>query len=256
VNDQTGQGEKRKKRGFFSLREMGMMTAAAGLLLAGMVAFTSGYFSDAEASSDNTITAGTLDLTVNGGNVDVTAVTISNVAPGDTNVGNLDEDDELIPTDRIALVNVGSLPGELNIKVLAIRNIESTGDTEYEQDGGDGELGANTQLRLWIDRNNDGIFDDGDDVVLLSDGTFSTAMADFDTAWAMIDDYLDAEWLAGGNEALAMAAAAAFPFVIEWQVPFDGDLSTVDDIDINNSFQGDSVEVDLEFVLQQVFPTP
>ena len=98
---------------------------------------TMAYFNDAETSYGNTLTAGTLDLTVNGNNdPDVVHITVDNIKPGLS-----------MATYNWNLQNTGSLPGILSITVSPIINYEN-GQNEPEAlvDGttGDqeGELGA------------------------------------------------------------------------------------------------------------------
>lgn len=97
----------------------------ASLLVIGIVgamlgAGTFAAFSDTETSSDNTFTAGTLDLKVNGGDVDVN-LSIGNLKPGDS--GTL---------QTLKLNNSGTLPGNLTAKVT-IAGVADTCDSEPEE---------------------------------------------------------------------------------------------------------------------------
>jgi predicted ribosomally synthesized peptide with SipW-like signal peptide len=132
----------------------------AALLIIGMVGGgTWAYFSDPEASTGNTFAAGTLDLDWAGGDALGTKVLdLSNKAPGDSDSASQ------------PLANSGSLDGELDITFSAITNTESTGTTEYEDDGGLGELGANAWMAVWLDYEDVGSWS-ADDVGLKSDGT-------------------------------------------------------------------------------------
>ena len=91
--DMTGNGTTLTRRRVLG----GLATVGAGSAAAG--AGTMAYFSDSESSADNQVTAGTLDLTVDGGDADVSFFTETNVAPGDTGQATL------------PLSNVGSLTG-------------------------------------------------------------------------------------------------------------------------------------------------
>jgi predicted ribosomally synthesized peptide with SipW-like signal peptide len=83
-------------------------------------AVTVAYFNDTETSSGNTLTAGTLDLKVDGkDNPDIVHITVGNIAPGWSATYNWN------------LQNTGSLPGVLSITVSPIVNYEN-GQNEPE----------------------------------------------------------------------------------------------------------------------------
>jgi predicted ribosomally synthesized peptide with SipW-like signal peptide len=212
------------------------------LMVIGLVAGgTWAFFSDTETSTGNQFAAGTLDLTIDGGNTDVQIfnITATDAYPGNTG------------TDYAVMKNVGSVTGSLSLQLLNILNLESTGATEYENDAigavnvsgvatggtvltvvdsgaawtpdayigrmvtvtgkgsavitdndatsltvgtefsgavvdtdaytiiGAGELGTYAEIRIWVDIDKDGTFDDTADYLLLSDGTTSTDVAGF-----------------------------------------------------------------------------
>lgn len=95
------------------------LTVAAMMVMAMVGAGTWAFFNDTETSSANILSAGTLDLTLDGGNDDVQLLTasIGDIYPGDS--GNA----------TAVLKNIGSLAGELEIEFSAIANTESTGTT-------------------------------------------------------------------------------------------------------------------------------
>jgi predicted ribosomally synthesized peptide with SipW-like signal peptide len=193
----------------------------AVLLIVGLVgAGTYAYFSDTESSTNNTLTAGTLDLNIDGGNVAVTTFTASGVAPGDSGSGSS------------TLANVGSISGELDIATSAVTNTPGAGGTEYE--GGSGELGASTQIAVYLDVDQSGGWNAGD-IGLQSNGatySFPTAL-NYDE----INDYASETW----NAVETMVTSAADDIFVNWQVP----VGAVNDI------QGDSVSFDITFTLEQ-----
>jgi spore coat-associated protein N len=193
----------------------------AVLLIIGLVGgATYAYFSDTESSTDNTLTAGTLDLNIDGGDVAVTTFTASDVAPGSSGSGSS------------ILANVGSITGELDIDTSAVTNTPGGGGTEFE--GGSGELGASAQIAMYIDVDQSGGWNAGD-VGLQSTGvtySFPTAL-NYDE----IDDYASETWNAVEN----MATTATDTIRVNWQVPTGAD----------NTIQGDSVSFDITFTLEQ-----
>lgn len=114
-----------------------VLLVLALLMVAGMAgAGTFAYFSDTEASTGNTFTAGTLDLKV--GDVDdpnVVHVTLSDMKPGD-DTGYY----------KWVLKNTGTLPGRVSVTFSPITN-DDNGLTEPESacdttgGPGEGELG-------------------------------------------------------------------------------------------------------------------
>jgi spore coat-associated protein N len=187
-----------------------------GLVSAGTYA----YFSDTESSTNNVLTAGTLDLNIDGGNVAVTTFTASAVAPGDSGSGSS------------TLANVGTMAGELDITTSAVTNTPGAGGTEYE--GGSGELGANAQIAMYIDVDQSGTWNAGD-IGLQSNG----AMYSFPTAlnYDAINNYASETW----NAVETMGISASDNIVVNWQVPAGA----------GNDIQGDSVRFDITFILEQ-----
>ncbi len=192
------------------------------LLVIGMVSGgTWAYFSDTESSTDNSLTAGTLDLNIDGGNIAVTTFSETDVAPGDSGSGSS------------TLANVGSMDGELDIAFSAITNTPGAGSGEYE--GGSGELGGVAEIAVYLDIDQSGDWSSGD-IGLKSDNNTYTHPTALD--YATIDSYGSANWDA---VIAAMTASAADDFVVEWRVPTSAD----------NSIQGDSVSFDVTFTLEQ-----
>jgi len=192
----------------------------AVLLIIGLVgAGTYAYFSDTESSTNNTLTAGTLDLNIDGGNVAVTTFTASAVAPGDSGSGNS------------TLANVGSMSGELDVTTSAVTNTPGAGG---EFGGGSGELGASAQIAMYLDIDQSGSWNAGD-IGLQSNATtysFPTALN-----YDVIDNYASETW----DAIETMVNAASDDIIVNWQVPTGAD----------NTIQGDSVSFDITFTLEQ-----
>jgi spore coat-associated protein N len=193
----------------------------AALLIVGVIGgATYAYFSDTESSVNNTLSGGTLDLNIDGGDIAVTTVNVTDVAPGESGSGNS------------TLANVGNLEGELDISTSAVTNAPGAGGTEYE--GGSGELGANAEIAMYIDVDQSSDWSSGD-IGLKSDGTkynHPTAL-DYD----VINNYASESWDATEN----MTASAADYFFVLWQVGTG----------VGNEIQGDSASFDITFVLEQ-----
>ena len=202
----------------------------AALLIMGLVAGgTWAYFSDTETSSTNTISAGTLDLTIGGGNVNYNILTLTNKVPGDSGQAYAE------------LKNVGSVTGELDIGKsasgqLAVANTQGTGGTEYELSGS-GELGAQATMALWIDVNKNSIWDAGTDIGLKNDSTTYTSGA---LNYQTISSYNGKYW--GGSAGVTnLNTNADVWFFISWQIPTSAD----------NTIQGDSAKISFTFTLEQ-----
>ena len=117
----------------------------AALLIIGMVGGgTWAYFSDPEATQNNVLTAGVLDLTRDAAsNVTTAFLTtgVTNASPGDSN------------TNSTLLANTaGTIAGELDID---LGNITETAGATGEFAGGT-ELAANLYMAIWLDKNNAG----------------------------------------------------------------------------------------------------
>jgi spore coat-associated protein N len=202
------------------MRKIAILSVAVLVIIGLVSAGTYAYFSDTESSTNNVLTAGTLDLNIDGGNVAVTTFTASAVAPGDSGSGSS------------TLANVGTMAGELDITTSAVTNTPGAGGTEYE--GGSGELGANAQIAMYIDVDQSGTWNAGD-IGLQSNG----AMYSFPTAlnYDAINNYASETW----NAVETMGISASDNIVVNWQVPAGA----------GNDIQGDSVRFDISFILEQ-----
>lgn len=127
--------ELTRRRVLGGILSVGAAGAAGG-------AGTMALFSDTEASTNNTVQAGTLDLTLDGSSQTVTFLDQRGVTPGDQGQTSL------------TLGNAGSVPGVPEIEVAAIRSTENGYyGKENGQDGSpnDGELDEHLEARLSID---------------------------------------------------------------------------------------------------------
>ena len=123
---------------------IGAVTLSIALLLIGAIGAvgTGAWFTDTETSNGNILTAGTLDLTVDGVNdPNVAFMTCANMSPGDTEY------------QYWVLKNVGSIDGRPSITFSAITNndnglTDAEGDVDTTGGDGEGELGANAYVMM------------------------------------------------------------------------------------------------------------
>jgi spore coat-associated protein N len=198
----------------------------AALMVMGLVGGgTWAYFSDPE-TGQATISAGTLDLTIDSANDPVTILDVSAAQPGGSG-GNY-----------TALYNNGSATGNLSVAIASITNTESTADgTEFTNDsiGSGGELGGAAQMALYIDVDDSTGYTTGD-IGLKSDGNTYNHPTSLD--YANIDDYDSLSW----DNIRQMTAGDTDNLYVLWQIPYG---STAD-----NTYQGDSVSVNMTITLR------
>jgi len=211
-----------------SLRKEKKMKKIIGLTVAALMVMglvgggTWAYFSDPETSPNNVLSAGTLDLRINGADDPVNILTVSSAQPGETG-GN-----------STTLLNYGSATGNLTIEVGSVTNTESTGDSEFEADGDPGELGGAALMAIYLDITPGGGFD-GSDIGLNNAGnTYSPGTLDYQT----IDSYNGVTW----PNVDSMIASESYAIYIMWQIPYGTSA--------DNTFQGDSVSVNMTFTLR------
>ena len=199
-----------------------MMTIALVSALIGGGVYAA--FSDSETASTNSFAAGTLDLTIEDGNVNYNMFSVSEAAPGDSGNGSA------------TLENIGNVEGNLSVSTGVVTNAESTGSTEYEADGAPGELGAELDIAIWLDVNDSGgAYEAGTDVGLKSDGTtYSTGALQYDA----LDEYASEDWLDCYTN---MGEDDVLEFHVEWQI----------ENTVGNTIQGDSASVGFTFILDQ-----
>jgi spore coat-associated protein N len=130
-------------------RKIAMLLVSATLAIALLGGGVYAYFSDTETSSGNSLTAGSLDLTI--GSSGSTKLTLTNLAPG------------MSGASSIQLTNIGSIGGTLSM--LAQHMVDDEGAT-WEPETGDtsnpGELSANVDIAVFSDADNDGSWDGGE----------------------------------------------------------------------------------------------
>lgn len=198
------------KRLLLSLSMLGMASILA-------IGATTAYFSDTEISSANTFTAGTLDLKLDNGDVNVIKFSINNMSPGNQ------------PTGSWKLTNAGSLNGYLDIENILITSKEN-GCTEPEgvldstcgNPGiGEGELQDLVNLRLYVDKDKDGYWSTGD--YMIYNGATGSIASSYDL-----------------NELIPASGEVIIRAVFDW-------WSSPND----NLAQGDSMEVSFAFELSQ-----
>lgn len=123
-------------------------------VFAGLVSgVTSAYFSDTVTSTGNTFTTGSLDLNLDGDNTNVVKFEVTDMLPGDS------------VTRTWAVNNIGNINGYLDLHSL-IQTHDPGISTEQElkiENPDVGTLGNLLNVELFIDENNNGVFD-GDDV--------------------------------------------------------------------------------------------
>ena len=177
------------------------------------------YFSDVETSTGNTFTAGTLDLNLDGGNINVVKFTVDDVKPGDSSGGTW------------TVANVGNMDGYLDLESISVsEDIGTTTDPELADEVPPGtdtaQLGNYLMVHMFIDANNNGSWDSGETDIF---GTNASPAA----INTIASSYgLDLSLLANGGTNY---------ITLLWSVG-----TTVD-----NRIQGDSVTLDITFELQQ-----
>lgn len=160
-----------------------------GVVSALAVGTTSAYFSDTETSTGNTFAAGTLDLNLDGANTNVIKFTLANLVPGDTGTGYW------------TIKNVGTINGYLDLESKSIVNDDNlcnepeTASPDTTCGAGEGELGANLNVALFVDVDKDGVLD-GEDTSLYTgtlNGLVAATVADISLN-AGTEKYISMNW--------------------------------------------------------------
>lgn len=194
------------KKILFSLMAIGLCIGLMGAAFA--------EFSDAEDSTGNLFTAGTLNLVVSDADPLVDYFAVTDTVPGASGAKDW------------ALQNTGSIAGSLDITFSNLVN-DDNGINEPEglvdtTDGvGNGELAGVLDLLIYIDINDNDAYDDGTDV-LVYDGFASGIVGE------QLSDY-------------AMAALYDESIRIEWSIASS----------VGNEIQSDSAGFDIAFELLQ-----
>lgn len=215
------------------------LTLTALLVIAIAGNGTWAYFSDSEASQNNTITAGTLNLQVGAADPCLEAIAIGpQLQPGDS--GN---------AAVWTATNNGSTGGTLKVAIGAITNSENS-RTEMEEAAGDtttgsteGELGDFVDIAVWLDMNRSGGWDSGDKY-LRSDGSVVDWVSGGSVppeAYADIDSYAGIDWESADGMP-TMIGSADLDFMVEYDFPTDANQDRA---------QGDSCAFDIIFTLEQ-----
>lgn len=218
---------------YVNLTRRKVLGGLAGIGAAGAAAGagTMALFSDTENSSGNTVSAGTLDLTLSQDTSGATSMSFSDVKPGDqgyvviklTNGGSIDGSVD---------VNVGSVDSSGNFTASLVTDSEgSNPDAETNTDTSDGgeladqlEVGAYIQSSSLSSGQNTGDYAEtnANDTVFSAD-TVSSVVGTYDTNYSL-------------------SSGSSTYLVVAWKFPDQSD---------NNAAQGDKVAFDVQVVLNQ-----
>jgi predicted ribosomally synthesized peptide with SipW-like signal peptide len=179
------------------------------------------YFQDSESANTNSITAGTMDLKLNGGDSEITLMTLTNQAPGASG------------TASATLQNIGTLPGKLS---MSFSTVSETGGSSGEY-AGSADLAAATQISPWIDTDNDEVFDVGTDYALKSDGTVVTSALQPD----VVTNFSNRSW-SSVIASMPASMPGVYTFRLYWSIPAG----------TGNTIQGDSFTFNITFTLDQI----
>ena len=196
-------------------------------------------FSDTETTTNNTFTAGTLNLQVGSADPTIESISVPSLQPGDSGNAAL-----------WGTYNIGSISGNLTITIGAITNNENS-ISEPESSAGDvtggateGELGGFLQVAIWLDVDESGAWNTGD-IALQSNGTTLTHTGSEALPYDYLDNY-------GGDSfasAIVMTADDSgaggtdeFQFMVDYDFPDDAN---------DDRAQSDSAVFDVAFILNQ-----
>ena len=179
------------------------------------------YFNDIEMATDNSLTAATLDLTVDGDDIAVTTFNLSSVSPGDSGFAST------------IISNIGSIDGELDVSMGNVDNIGGGDTTEYEDSIGN--LGVNAEIAIFIDKEGDGSFGSPGEKGLKWDGTKYNHNSSLD--FTPVEYYGNTNW----DDVHILETEDTWYITISWIIPES----------VGNSIQGDSVKFDLALILEQ-----
>lgn len=143
-------GETMSKKIHLTRRKVIISLVVIGVAAAFAGAGTMAFFSDTETSSNNTVSAGTLDMKVNGGDEKVQLLSATNAVPGDTG------------SNSTKLKNTGSINGSYDVNLS--NTLQENGWNEPENDSaaekdGSVELGSQLNVTVGIDNDRDGDID-------------------------------------------------------------------------------------------------
>lgn len=190
----------------------------AALLIIGMVGTTTwAYFSDTETSTENTFTAGTLDLELTDASEDGTdsetqTWVFANMEPTDTGGATLTVNSK-----------AGSIDGYVDLSTISVTDAEGT-NPESETSGGNG-LSDLLTVHMFFDVDGDGVYEvgDGDTDIYgtsASYAVFSGMAAIYDMDYALSGGSttyitLNYEWVSSANDNDAQGDVTTFTFTVE-----------------------------------------
>ena len=180
------------------------------LLSVTAVGATKAWFLDTETSNGNSFTAGSLDLNIDGGNINVVKFTVGNMVPGNQ------------PKSGFLLANVGSVKGYLDIENISVTNNEN-GRIEPEIAAGDttdgvGELQDVVNLRLFLDYDGNGWIGTGETVFY--NGKVGSLPSNFEL-----------------NELLNVGSNVRIGAIFDWWTTPDDNKAMGDDMTLNMTFE-------------------
>lgn len=201
-----------------------------GLATIGGIAATSALFTDTETNSANTFTAGTLNLTVGGED---------GSAFESFNLDNLGVDGQVKGGKTWTIVNTGTVPGELTLKMNDLVNNdngcnepEAIVDTTCGNPGpNEGELGTNMAATILLDPDATG---PADASTVVSTTLATDNQGEFATQWA-------------NAGVVTIPAGGQATVTMNW---------ATDPENYTNVIQSDSLAFGLQFDLVQVVPQP
>lgn len=219
------------------IKGLSVIVAVAGI--AGGLTYA--YFSDTEAVTGNTFTAGKLDLDLGAGTP--LPFSVSDVVPGQSGKG------------KVTLTNTtGSIDGNLDVKIANFVQYENDltepelhpgyGTADYEAGPNAGELNFFLQIAAYIDVNQNGTFDAGD-YQLAYDGQ----KAAYPVFWGGDFHYSSvSSMLPGWNNIITMNDGDSVDLIVMWQIPTESTDSNYS----QNIAMTDGLNFDVLTSLEQV----
>ena len=182
----------------------------------GLVAVVSGSVAWA---SENQANDGKLDLILNQSKEVPALLDVNNALPGDRGFA-------VYP-----LVNGGTVTGTLSVEIPEVKNSGSSG---FEWADGSGDLGANIEIACFLDTNRDGKYTEMEPFY----GTVGLVDAEQHSQFVTLDDCDGMEW----ETLLTFAPGENVDLYLLWRIPES----------VGNEIQGDSVNFDIKFILDQI----
>jgi len=159
-------------------------------------------FSDTESSTDNTVQAGTLDLTLDGASQTVTFLDETGIAPGDNGSGS------------VTLGNDGTIPG---VPEIVVTRVDSTENGYYGKEKGNQDTSPD-----------DGELDEYLEVRALLGGTEIIG-------WTTANVVSSGQTFTGSS---SIAGGSSTSFTVEWRLPNDtSNLAQSDGFEFDLTFR-------------------